>query len=77
MDSTFCVNEWNGKSILGHVAQTNQLNDRKICMNCIIPNVHPLHYDTTLKQLLNYVLVLLLKANVQVLCILVRLSIMF
>ena len=36
MNSTFFVNEWNGKSILGHMVQTNQLNDRKICMNCII-----------------------------------------
>ena len=36
MNSTFFVNEWNDKSILGHMVQTNQLNDRKICMNCII-----------------------------------------
>ena len=36
MNSTFFVNESNGKSILGHVVQTNQLNDQKICMNCII-----------------------------------------
>ena len=36
MNSKFLANEWNGKSILGHVVQTNQLNDRKICMNCII-----------------------------------------
>ena len=27
MNSTFFVNEWNGKSILGHMLQTNQLND--------------------------------------------------
>ena len=38
MNSTFFVNESNGKSILGHMVQTNQLNDRKICMNCIIQN---------------------------------------
>ena len=40
MNSTFFVNEWNGKSILGHMVQTNQLNDRKICMNCIINVIH-------------------------------------
>ena len=45
MNSTFFVNEWNGKSILGHVVQTNQLNDRKICMNCIIINSHAYDYD--------------------------------
>ena len=39
MNSTFFVNEWNGKSILGHMLQTNQLNDQKIRMNDIIQNI--------------------------------------
>ena len=38
MNSNFFANEWNGKSILGHMVQTNQLNDCKICMNCITLN---------------------------------------
>ena len=40
MNSTFFVNEWNGKSILGHMLQTNQLNDQKIRMNDIIANTN-------------------------------------